>query len=483
MFAAPGTKEERIGPLFFLCAFALSASCILGGAAGPGFLSDGILQGLCAPILVWALWRVLRAPGKRPVAALAFCVAAVAVLILQIIPLPPEFWTRLPGRQPEISAYQILGAGLPWMPISMAPEATLLGALSLLPPLAVFFTALLLNSRERRLMCLLALGIALISAVLGLMQVGQGPESPLRLYEGTESEAVGFFGNRNHLAALLYALMPFAAAWAAEDPNAASGRGARPSSLIGPVVSICVFVALIAAEVTARSRAGVILTIVAILGSLALTQRSRRVMKFDSLGGQLAAAIVLALVFSTQFALYRMMERFEVDAMADARVTVSENTTRAAMSVTPLGAGGGAFIPLYALFERPGDLVAGAYVNRAHNDLLELWLETGLPGLALLLIFIVWFFRRSTLAWRAGGDQGLDQSFARAASIAIGLLMAHSLVDYPLRTSAIMGVLAFGCALLIGAPPAGPPARKGEARSGRSRRPERAPMPEDVAMS
>jgi hypothetical protein len=36
----------------------------------------------------------------------------------------------------------------------------------------------------------------------------------------------------------------------------------------------------------------------------------------------------------------------------------------------------------------------------------------------------------------------------------IGLIIAHSFVDYPLRTGAMMAILAFACALLI-EPPAG----------------------------
>ena len=45
----------------------------------------------------------------------------------------------------------------------------------------------------------------------------------------------------------------------------------------------------------------------------------------------------------------------------------------------PVGAGLGTFVPVYAMFEKP-EQVSLFYVNRAHNDVLELWLETGVAG-------------------------------------------------------------------------------------------------------
>src|SRR5262249_54482749 len=43
----------------------------------------------------------------------------------------------------------------------------------------------------------------------------------------------------------------------------------------------------------------------------------------------------------------------------------------------------------------------------------------------------------------------LDRLLMRAATLAIPLLIAHSFVQYPLRTGAVMAIFAFSCALLI----------------------------------
>ena len=97
----------------------------------------------------------------------------------------------------------------------MAPAATWLSLVSLLPPLAVFFATLLMSFRQRRLLSAWMLAFGAVSVFLGLSQVAGGPTSLLRLFANTNpTEAVGFFANRNHFAALLYVMILLAAAWA-----------------------------------------------------------------------------------------------------------------------------------------------------------------------------------------------------------------------------------------------------------------------------
>ena len=90
--------------------------------------------------------------------------------------------------------------------------------------------------------------------------------------------------------------------------------------------------------------------------------------------------------------------------------------------------------------------VARTVVNHAHNDYLEIALELGLPGLVLVLLFALWWLRRSLAVWRE--DSPFIAS-GRAGSVIIGLVLMHSLVDYPIRSSAIAAIFAIGCALLV----------------------------------
>ena len=136
--------------------------------------------------------------------------------------------------------------------------------------------------------------------------------------------------------------------------------------------------------------------------------------------------------------------------MEDLRWPVASVTLKAAQANLPFGAGFGTFVPVYQTVE-PRTLLFERYVNRAHNDWLELGLEGGVLTIVGLVVFFVWFGRSSFQVWRPGqsGADALDTALARAGSIVVVLLLLHSIVDYPLRTTAMMVVFALACALLI----------------------------------
>lgn len=468
-------SRERVSPLFYFCAFDLVGSLLLGGAAGPGFLSDVLLQLLSLPLLIASLWRIASTPVSGDVRrALWFCAAIAVLPLAQLVPLPPVVWTRMPGRETAVESLGLIGRDLPWAPINMSPSGGCLSALSVIPPLSLFLGVLLLDHRERRNLSLVLLCVGIVSVFIGLMQVSRGLSSPLWFSELlTPNEAVGFFLNRNHFAALLYSLIPLAAAWVASSDIMSRARSRSEKfdtrAIFTGVTGFVVIVALIAGELMARSRAGVILTIVALFGALALAYRSQREAKAAPVRLMLGAT-ALAIVFSLQFALYRVLERFEVDPLADTRIAISRNTIDAAKALMPLGAGQGAFVPVYAMFQKPHDMVANAYINHAHNDFLQAWLESGVAGPILIGAFAIWFVLTSVKVWRHSYVEGLaiDRSLSRASTLVIALLAAHSLVDYPLRTGAMMAVFAVACVLLIDPPPTSParqPAPKEPSRS------------------
>jgi len=167
----------------------------------------------------------------------------------------------------------------------------------------------------------------------------------------------------------------------------------------------------------------------------------------------LLGASAVAVVFGLQFAVYRVLERFTSDPLEDARLTFARGTLEAASAYLPFGAGMGSFVPVYARFESAEALLP-SFANRAHNDFLELWLEAGVAGMVLMALFAAWFAVRCAAVWRRRLPWGrdIDRSLARAATVIIALLCAHSLVDYPLRTAALMGMFAFACGLLIPPP-------------------------------
>jgi O-antigen ligase len=453
--------QQRPRLFFILCAVTVVSSLLLGGGTRGGFLSDTILELIAIPAFLASLSSLVALPRseskQRAEWPLMLCLAIAALPLVQLVPLPPWLWTALPNREQMVTVFGVLGHELPWLPISVSPSATWVSVLSLLPPLAVFLGVIQLNYRERRVMSLIFIAVGIVAAFVGLAQVAQGPGSSLRFFAVTnESEAVGFFANRNHFAALLYSLLLFGAAWAtnvAFTVGSWSDRKSFETSTIAMLTGCFLgLVILIVTESITRSRAGLALTIIAVAGALALPLADRR----RSAGGVtpvrlILASASLAIVLAVQFALYRILDRFADDPLADSRVTFARNTIAAAKAYMPFGSGVGTFVSVYPTFELPQDAISNAFVNHAHDDLLEVWLEGGVISLCLMAAFAAWFLLRAAKIWWRAPDtmRAIDLLLARAATIAVPLIIAHCVVDYPLRTGAIMAVFAFSCALLI----------------------------------
>jgi O-antigen ligase len=375
----------------------------------------------------------------------------------------------LPQRDLIIEAQSLAGQSPGWAPLSAAPQATWLSVLSTLPALALFLSILQLDFAERRLLTLAAIGIGVVSAFIGLAQVSQGPFSALRILETAhKTEAVGFFANRNHFAAFLYCSLILLTAWLIHALLEAGSRGPQqsraPVLLAAAAVLACQLV-IIGAIAMARSRAGLALTIASLVAAVVLAMSNRRAMSGLTPVKAIAGVSAIAAVLIAQFALYRLLERFALDPLGDERFAFARTTIAAAKAYWPFGSGLGSFVPVYGVFQPVADLRApNVFVNHAHNDLLEIWLETGILGVILLACALLWFLARSyAVWWRApAGEDGIDRLLARGGSVVVLLLALHSLVDYPLRTTAMMSVFALACALLV------PPPRREDAAQERT---------------
>lgn len=97
----------------------------------------------------------------------------------------------------------------------------------------------------------------------------------------------------------------------------------------------------------------------------------------------------------------------------------------------PLGAGFGSFDPMFRLHE-PFGLLKLTYFNHAHNDFLEILLDSGLAGLLLMIAAIGWWLWASIRAWRHA------QALPLLGSVLLLQVLIASAVDYPARTPIIM---------------------------------------------
>lgn len=462
----------------WLCGVVLGLSVLLGGGTHKGFLGDVIVQILSVPLLTISLWLALKPAGanrnEKKIILVPGC-AALLVIGIQLFPLPFDPWSGGAYFASGSLELPMLLAEKTWTAVSLSPQATCAAAVSLMVPAAIFSTVVQLDFRQRLNLTWLLLILGALDLLLGFAQMAQGPASPLRFYAVTNpTEPVGFFANRNHFAAHLYLTLVLAAvlfqrtAKLVLDPRALNSR-----AILWLTAAAVFLISVVAGLAMARSRAGVFLAMVALGGILFMLMRRRRPAELGgrrgfTSGHASALTILFAVLFAVQFGLGGILSRFQTDAADDLRWPLAETTFVTALESLPFGTGLGTFVPVYATVEKTEN-VSVAFANRAHNDFAEILLETGIPGAILVTAFLVWFARHAYAVWSAPNSEERDSELLlpRAAALIIVLLLTHSLVDYPLRTTALSVIFAFFCAIL--AVPA--PAPSNESR--RQRRPLR----------
>jgi hypothetical protein len=380
-------------------------------------------------------WRLIRVP-------LLLMLALAAVMLIQLIPLPPDLWLSLPGHERYGEAAIAAGIPQPWRPLSLTPALTVNSLVSLLIPLAVLIGFAAVHERYRPILMKSFVGIAVASAVLGIAQVIGEPGGPAYLYEITNPGLpVGLFSNRNHEAVFLAAMLPLLAAW----------TGLVPRDRLRPALAIAAGVGmfLLAMVMVTGSRAGALMALVGILGAFLLLPSARRSQSRYRWAWQLlwlAPLLLVALTWSIgRFtAIDRLVTMHETTELRAANSPLVVDITRDFM---PFGSGFGSFDPVFRNFEADR-MLSFQYFNHAHNDLLELAMTGGIPALLVLLAFLLWAGRRSFVIF-AGHRRDKNRSpLQRAAAFALLILLAASLFDYPLRTPLISAFAALACGWL-----------------------------------
>lgn len=418
----------------------LVGALVLGGASRADAASGLAVGILCLPLLAAVLWRLTGTTPRASRLPLLFIGGLVLIPFLQLVPLPPEIWSRLPGHAALAADDRLLGPA-PGRPISLAPAATLNAALSLAPPAAAFLATLLLDADDRERLIAAVLIVAAASALIGALQVAGGPGSPLRLYAITNRDvAVGLFANRDHQAIFLTCATPMAATWA-------FGReGPLQRRLFRRAVGGVLIVLLIVGAALTRSRAGLLLGTPAAGVSLALVLRAgggRLAARAVMLGGVAALAAGLILLFGPE----ALATRFQSEPLA-ARWALTPLFLKIGATYAPFGAGLGSFDPVYRMFE-PASLVGPSYLNHAHDDYAELWIEAGWFAAVAVTAFLIRAAKQAWAAWTAPASGNRWRAQARLGTVVVGLLLLHSAADYPLRTPALACLFALACGLMV----------------------------------
>ncbi len=436
----------------------LLLACLLLGGSPQGIWRNLILQLAGLAVIAWALLASRRShPTSAGRLLLWLCGLWFALVLLQLIPLPPEVWSALPGRAPAVEGYDLRGEALPWLPVSLAPAATLAILPLMAVPLGIIAAIVVLGVyRSRWTIGALVIGTG-ISVLLGAVQLSQG--GPYLYDTYNMGKATGLFANSNHQATLLLATLPFLGALIGLQQQRAAGQRQRQSAAVGRLVIALGAVAVVLLGIILNgSMAGLALLLPVLVATLAVAlPAAGRAPKV--LAGSGVVLMICALV-----ALAAFTDAGSNATSVSTRSDIYRITLQAIRDTFPAGTGLGTFEDYYRLYENPA-LVDSFFVNHAHSDPLEWVLETGLLGILLLGAFLLWWGTRVVRLWRAAQSDLI----ALAATIASGAILAHSLVDYPLRDAAIQAVFAVSLAFM-----AEPRTHAGGRRS-RSRGEDRAP--------
>ena len=424
------------GPVLFSLAALLVVFAPLF-RAGNRPLPLAALELVAIAILAWLAWHRPRAVREPLPATLRWGAALLIVVpLLQLIPLPMAWWAMLPGHAPFAQVLDAANAASAWRPITLHPDATQYSWLVLLPCVAIFLAVRELDRAKSRRLAVVFVAVAAVEAVLGILQAGAAPSSPINLGNPwAGAGASGTYINKNHFAALMAMALPMLLAlWAIEMLPVVSNRGevlrehprnADMKFALRALFSV-VAIALLLALLLSRSRAGIAAgMLVFALAILALVWRVATV----QVKVALAALAVGAFALAASVGLTPVLERFAPDAFSmeyRSRLELAGATLKAALDFLPFGSGLGTFADVFRRYQ--GGRITG-FADHAHNDYAELVLELGVAGIAIIALFAIAYVWRWRGVMRYRGSRRL-----RFTQVAAGLgmlaMILHGAFDF-----------------------------------------------------
>ncbi|MBX7535471.1 O-antigen ligase family protein [Qipengyuania sp. GH1] len=411
-----------------------------GGSSRYDLMQVAILQPILWLLLALAVIRLRDLAGFKRL--LAIVAIYIVWMVIQLIPLPFDIWSHLPGRGPIARLDLALGIE-PARPISLAPARTL-NALAYLPAfLAPIIAAINLGQQVTRHICFAIVGLALASSLLGLLQNMTGE---FYFYAITSTgRMVGLFANTNHNA--VFASLGILIA--ALSLTLSTDRWMRQASL-GSAILIFLL------AIVNGSRAGLITLAIAgiiflfcYVAALEPSSKKKETFKFVSVPILVASATFL-LITGAYFMSGRIIALDEISSeepLADVRFIINPVSWQMLKVYFPFGSGIGSFEAAFRISE-PDELLSPNYINMAHNDILQLAIEGGLVN---ILLWAATFSLAIFATVKAGQKLSAKKAKAFWAVFmgSLAVLLLSSAFDYPLRTPLFQALLAVAMVALV----------------------------------
>lgn len=430
------TRAADRTALLIVATLLLVAFACGGGGARYG-LANLAVQLTAIGALALRSESVARFWRESPIMLRVAIIAALALPAVQIIPLPQSVWIALPGRELVSRSLEIVGDSGGWRPMSVDPLRTLLALTALITPLAVLSVGWTL-ARDRLIdLGWLVVAFGLFTVLLGAAQLG-APSDAATLYGSRAPGEIllGTFANRNSTGLFLTFALGLAAVLPAPRPHPA---------LLPARIAVCAL--LLLAVFLTQSRTALVLALLPLLLAAAraagwsMGERDAKRSVIIVLGVAALLAAGLGTVLTTAPGrIGATLERFE--AKDDPRRFIWDDATFIAGRYWPLGAGMGSFDEIYQVDESLENL-SPRKPGRAHNEFIELTIEAGAPGLAIMALWLVMI---GWLSWRARHSR--RRWVAWAGSTFLLAIALQSVTDYPLRNQTILALAAFALLML-----------------------------------
>jgi len=361
--------------------------------------------------------------------------------LIYLIPLPTMLWELIPGRELYVQiAHWLTNDNLASINkrLSIIPYETEHAFFALLPPLAIFLVVVSSPQKIVKLILSLAILLAIGEAMLAFIQYGKTDDY---FYFGIprirENASHGTYPNPDHLATLMFIILPFTISLFIYNLRAISHTGDEKRKNTKIILTTCYFLAtlfLLAASLATGSRAGIALTFLAvILAYLAFTRYTNVKTKLIIISTMSFVVIGILLLTSASSLVSRFIAE---NPFLDGRWKIFSNTYTGIEAFFPFGSGPGTFPDVYRLFQ---PMEQRGFINHTHNDYLELIFDTGLLGIAIITSFFFLFIKQ----WKnIPSARRRSFRYIQAASrISLVLFLLHAIVEFNLHD--VMNVLFF----------------------------------------
>lgn len=411
-----------------------------GGATVDVTATDEWLMLLALPVICVSVLSLLRGVPESSLVRWGMLLAGLIVIIplLQLTVLPSAPWNWPSSRAVILVDLGLVGVS-PAHHWSLWPESTERSFLVLLPALACFLGVLAVGEGGRRYLLPLAVGLVIANLAFGFFQVGLPPGSGMRLHHNGGTGFGGVLVNGNHQGtALIVGMLLALGLWVRERRRHHPVGVAQP---LKPLAYAVTAVVCLAGVPLAGSSGAMVIAVLAFAAGLMATdlvsiRRMRRSRRALVVG---VGALLLLLV--GLLAAWSWMNVAQTDAE---RFGLARDAIRLAVTHAPLGSGAGTFVDAFAQGGMPSALRSN-YVNHAHNEYAQWWFEAGWLGLVAMLAGLALY---AASGWRLLRMRHRDP-LAVACWLAVGAVLAHSWVDFPLRTVSLMCMTALLWAFVL----------------------------------